>query len=413
MSRSKKRQKKKQSQLVAVLIGIVVLMFAAVGTLGFFFLKKMKEANVPILPNTQEITDVGVRPGQNNGMPNNSDGDLTADKTHDVPVYLDNYLNGKGETILDQEEQPSAKEEKNIVDNLVDSLIEKTQKENESNKNKVVSNDEGYLEIHFIDVGQGDSALLKFVDTNPSNGDDSAAMLVDAGDKDKGATVRNYIQKQGVTELSYFVCTHPNADHIGGAASVVSNVPIESGIVWAPTFEKDTKVYENLMNEIFYKSYKYEEPKYGEEYELGLATFVFVAPTQTHEDVNSNSLVFKIWYGDDSFLFVGDCEEEEEEEIANGKYSSVIDCDVLKVGHHGSKTASSKKFLELVSPAYAVISCGESNKYAHPHAAALNNLRTNGAELFRTDVQGSIVATSFGNGITWNASPCNDWTAGE
>lgn len=407
MSRSSKKKQKQKQKIIIISVSVVIALTAI-----SLFLFKDKIFG-PLKPSSQnsEIIGVDVNPGDG-ALDNKSEGDVNKDNNHEIPHYMDQYLNGDKESpILKDEENKEDSTEKK-TDKIEES--DSTTKEEPTTSSNVSSKDnEGYLEIHFIDVGQGDSILLKFVDTNLSNGDDSASMLVDAGDTSKGTTVRNYLKNQKVDGLTYLVCTHPDSDHIGGAASVVSNLSISSEVVWAPNFEKTTKVYENLMNEIFYKSYKYEEPKYGEVYKLGQASFEFVAPTEKHTDVNSNSLVFKIWYGEDSFLLVGDCEEEEELEIINGTYKNKIDADVLKVGHHGSKTASSKEFLDLVTPEYAVISCGEGNKYFHPHAGALNNLRAIGAELFRTDVQGSIVATTKGNGISWNASPCNDWSAGE
>lgn len=278
------------------------------------------------------------------------------------------------------------------------------------------SDESGYLEVHFIDVGQGDAVLCSWIDEDLSDGNDSEYMLVDAGDNSKGTLVRNYLSKQGVEELKYFVCTHPDADHIGGAASVISNIPISSEVVFGPSFEKDTKTYNNMMNEISSKSYSYKEPKYiRTSYELGGASFTFIAPTEKHNDVNSNSLVLMLSYSGKNVLLVGDCEEEEEDEIvSNSKINSkLIDCDVLKVGHHGSKTSSSKEFLELCTPEYAVISCGDGNDYHHPHAAALNNLREVGSKLYRTDEQGSLIATVKDSEIIWNAAPCDNWTPGE
>lgn len=397
MSRSSKQKQKQKKKIITILASIVVV---AMGISLFLFKNNFFSDKDTSPPSISEIIGVEVKPGD--GMEQNkSEGDVNKDKTHDIPYYINKYLGGyKGLPLLEEE---SSTEKKTKNNNKL---------ENETSSTIINKDNEGYLEIHFIDVGQGDSSLIKFVDTNKSNGDDSAAILVDAGDNSKGTTVRNYLNNQKVNSLAYFVCTHPDADHIGGAASIVSNVPIANESVWGPDFEKTTKTYENLMNEIFYKSYKYEVPKFGEVYKLGLASFEFVAPLEKHKDVNSNSLVFKIWYGNDSFLFVGDCEEEEEIEIVNGDYRNDIDADVLKVGHHGSKTASSEEFLDLITPKYSIISCGEGNKYFHPHAAALNNLRAIGSELFRTDVQGSVVATTYGKGITWNASPCNDWSSG-
>lgn len=272
--------------------------------------------------------------------------------------------------------------------------------------------EEGHLEVHFMDVGQGDAILVRFIDDNLENGDSSASMLIDAGDNNCGTFVRGYLKKQSIEELDYFVCTHPDEDHIGGASSVVSNVPIKSGVVWGSNYNKKTKTCEKLQKEIFNKTYKYELPEIGKEFHLGSATFMFIAPMEENSDLNSNSLVVKLWYKNNSFLFTGDCEEEEELSILNSSYADFLKSDVLKVAHHGSKTSSSLPFLSLVSPQYAVISCGEKNSYYHPHSATLNSLRSIGCNLFRTDIQGSIVAYADGTEIKWNASACNDWTPG-
>lgn len=268
--------------------------------------------------------------------------------------------------------------------------------------------DEGFLDVHFIDVGQGDSILVVYKDS-----DTTEAILIDAGDTNCGTLVRNYITKQGIVSLKNVVCTHPDADHIGGMASVIENLPIESMIVWSPDEKKDTKTYDNLVNEIDRNNYKMEMPEIGKVYSLGEANLMFLAPTEKHKESNSNSLVLKLWYGEISFLLTGDCDEEEEQEIEKGPYVDEVNVDVLKVGHHGSKTSSSKNFLQITSPTYAVISCGEDNTYGHPSASALLNIRQQNCELFRTDVQGTIIATTDGKSLKWNASPCNDWTQGE
>lgn len=428
MSRSSKKKKKQQKMVMAAVLFVAV---AAMGVCLFLFRDKIfdkKEAS----PDGSELINISVKPGDGSEK-NKKETNENKDNYHEVPYWLDQYFGGDKENPIlsgkdpykeqeerekeeekkqEEEEQKKKEEEKKNSSESKESTSSDKKKE-ETPSSKTEKSGEGYLEVHFIDVGQGDSILAKFVDTNLENGDDSAAMLIDAGDNKSGTNVRNYIGKQGAKELLYFVCTHPDADHIGGAASVVSNVPITSEIVWGPDYTKDTKTYHNLMNEISNKSYTYEAPKIGEVYDLGLASFQFVAPTESHKDVNSNSLVMLLWYEDDSFLLVGDCEEEEELEIIEGKYKKKIAADVLKVGHHGSKTSTSEDFLKLVNPTYAVISVGEGNSYYHPHAAALNNLRSAGVELFRTDVQGSLVATTYGSGIMWNASPCNDWTVGE
>lgn len=427
MSRTKKRNKKKAKQRKQLLMACALAAVLFVGGGGAFLLSKMPKEEPPKEPDKSTEINVSFKPGDGAQMENHSAGDLNKDEDHSLPVYLENYFgmqgssgssgNGQGS---DNHTYPSEGDEDwDDFQKMLEWWASQSEDgsisfEYDSTTDGLYFTDqEGYLEVHFIDVGQGDASLIRFVDTNPSNGDDSAAMLVDAGDGSKGTYVRNYLKEQGVEELKYFVCTHPDADHIGGAASVVSNVPITSGIVWGPDYEKSTKTYENLMNEVSFKSYSYEEPAYGEVYTLGgMAQFMFIAPLEKHDDVNSNSLVFRLWYGGDTFLFVGDCEEEEEIELVSGDYSWVLDANVLKVGHHGSKTSSSEAFLSKVSPDYAIVSCGVGNSYYHPHKTALDHLKASGAELFRTDKQGSIVATSYGQGIFFDKEPTDDWSPG-
>lgn len=256
------------------------------------------------------------------------------------------------------------------------------------------------MQVHFIDVGQGDATLII------CNGE---AMLIDAGDNSNGTTVQLYLKKQGVEELKYLVLTHPDADHIGGADVVVTKFDIEN--VFMSDFTKDNKTYNELISALNNKSLKWTTPNVGNTYSLGSAEFTILAPNTSYSDPNNSSIGLVLRNGDDTFLFTGDAEEEAEYDIlANGLD---IDCDVYKAGHHGSKTSNTKELLEAVSPEYVVVSCEEGNSYGHPHAGAMNSFRSMGMKLFRTDEQGSIVATSNGTEITWNCAPSDSWQAGE
>lgn len=256
------------------------------------------------------------------------------------------------------------------------------------------------LEVHFIDVGQGDATLIKA---------DGHAMLIDAGENDKGTAVQLYLQKQGVEQLDYLVLTHTDSDHIGGADVIVSKFDI--GQIFLSDFKKDNKTYRELMDSIKYKNMTFSTPEAGAEYELGSAEFTVIAPNDTYEDANNSSMALILDYGDSSFLFSGDCEEEAEQDIlANGLD---LDVDVYQVGHHGSRSSSTEEFLDAMSPEYAVISCAEDNSYGHPHAKTLNNLRARGIKVFRTDEQGSIIACSDGTDLTWNCSPSDSWQSGD
>lgn len=261
-------------------------------------------------------------------------------------------------------------------------------------------NPETELTVHFLDVGQGDAILISC---------DGAYMLIDAGDNDKGTLVQNYLNKQGVEHLDYIIGTHPDADHIGGMDVILYK--FDCGTVMMPEVTNDTATYRDVINTMKEKGYQNTVPVVGDSYSLGSAKFTILGPTDTYEDTNNNSIVLLLTHGDNKFLFVGDAEEKAEEDILAEGVS--VKADVLKVGHHGSRTASSEAFLQAVEPTYAVISCGQDNSYGHPHAETLNTLRSMGVKVFRTDEQGTVTATSNGHEISWNCAPSDTWKAGE
>ena len=271
----------------------------------------------------------------------------------------------------------------------------------EAGNDQAVTDEGAYgLEVHFIDVGQGDATLIKA---------DGHAMLIDSGENDKGTAVQLYLKKQGVEKLDYLILTHTDSDHIGGADVMITKFDI--GQIFLSDFKKDNKTYRELMDSIKYRHMTFSTPEVGAEYELGGATFTIIAPNDTYEDANNSSLALILDYGENSFLFSGDCEEEAEQDILENGLS--VDVDVYQVGHHGSKSSSTEQFLDAMSPEYAVISCAEGNSYGHPHARTLNNLRKRNIKVFRTDEQGSIIAFSDGKRITWNCSPSDSWQVGE
>ena len=218
-----------------------------------------------------------------------------------------------------------------------------------------------------------------------------------------------YLRKHGVERLDYLVLTHTDSDHIGGADVIISKFDI--GQIFLSDFKKDNKTYRELMDSMKYQHMTYSTPEVGAEYELGSARFTIIAPNDTYEDPNNSSMALIIDYGRHSFLFSGDCEEEAEMDMLENGWN--LDVDVYQVGHHGSKSSSTEEFLDAMSPEYAVISCAEGNSYGHPHARTLNNLRAGNVKVFRTDEQGSIVAYSDGETLTWNCSPSESWQSGE
>lgn len=256
------------------------------------------------------------------------------------------------------------------------------------------------LEIHYMDVGQGDATLIT------CNGE---AMLIDAGDNSCGTKLQNYIRKQGVKSLKYMIGTHPDADHVGGMDVIITK--FDCDMILLPDYQSDTQTYRDVLDAVIYRNEYVTVPKVGECYTLGDAEFTVLSPSRIYEDSNNNSIALRLTYGERSFLFTGDAEYEAESDMLQGNQS--LQSDVYKVGHHGSKTATSEQFLRTVSPKYAVISCGSDNDYGHPHAEVLNRLREYGVQVFRTDEQGSIIATCDGSNILWSCSPTDTWQAGE
>ena len=256
------------------------------------------------------------------------------------------------------------------------------------------------MEVHFIDVGQGDATLVKCGD---------AAMLIDAGEGSKGTLLQNYLQKQGVKKLDYLVITHPDSDHIGGAPVIITKFEIDR--VFVSDFEKDNRTYRKLIQALDDKNIQELTPKAGDEYALGDASFRILGPSETYDDPNNASLILLLQNGENRFLFTGDAEEEAE--LAMLQNGADVKADVYQAGHHGSKSSSSEELLDAVKPKAAVVSCEEGNSYGHPHAQTLNRLRSRGVNLYRTDEQGSVVAVSDGKEITWNCAPSETWKAGE
>lgn len=257
------------------------------------------------------------------------------------------------------------------------------------------------LEIHYLDVGQGDSTLILC---------DGHAMLIDAGDNDRGTAVQSYLESQGVTTLDYVIGTHPDADHIGGLDVVLYKFDCQ--MVMMPDFEKDTRTYDDVVQTMKQKRYKNTLPEVGTVYELGSAVFTIVAPNGEYgDDANDYSVGILLQHGKNRFLFTGDAEEASEADMLENGID--LEADVFKASHHGSRTANTEEFLQTVDPDYVVISCGQDNSYGHPHAEVMNRLRAMGISVFRTDEQGTIVAYSDGTEITFNMSPDESWKAGE
>ena len=263
------------------------------------------------------------------------------------------------------------------------------------NKSRNTTNDEfSEMQVHFIDVGQGDCTLIT------SGGE---AMLIDAGNNDKGTLVQSYLQKQGITSLDIVICTHGDGDHSGGIDVILYKFDCKTVIM--PDTSKvmnDTATFRDVLSTMKAKNYKNTVPVIGDVYKLGNATVTIIAPSSYDYGDNKNnySVGVLVQNGENRFIFTGDAQAEAEVDILHN--NSNISADVYKVAHHGSRTSTTKEFLDAINPTYAVISCGEDNSYGHPHAEVMKRLRKTRIKVFRTDVQGTIIAISDGRNITWN-----------
>lgn len=255
-----------------------------------------------------------------------------------------------------------------------------------------VKNDESDIVIHYIDVGQGDSTFIELPD--------GSTMLIDAGEIDQGGNVATYIFSQGYDTIDYVVATHAHSDHIGGLTEVIESFKVNK--FYMTEASATTSVYENMLSAVEKSNALVHTVMAGDTIlNSGNLSVEVVAPkAYDEEEQNNNSIVIKITYGDNKFLFTGDAEKEEEDGIWTN-----IKCDVLKIGHHGSNSSTTSNFLKKVEPKYAVISCGLGNSYGHPTDEVLTRLEKNNIEVYRTDLQGTIVASSDGKTINFNVVP--------
>lgn len=278
----------------------------------------------------------------------------------------------------------------NNIENKVEGIENKAEEkiENITGDKENFESVQGNLEVHFIDVGQADCSLLI---------SDDDTMLIDGGNVSDGSLIITYLTRLGIDELDYVVCTHAHEDHVGGLSAPLHKFEVDT--VYAPKTSSDTKAYKNFREKAL-NADEYKNPRVGETIELGDCKITFLAPvTEDYEDLNNTSIVLKAQFGATSFLFTGDAERDSEiDMIENG---ADLKADVLKVGHHGSETSSSYRFLNEVMPKYAVISVGKDNSYGHPNEAVLSRFSDLGATVYRTDEMGDIIATSDGKNITF------------
>ena len=247
------------------------------------------------------------------------------------------------------------------------------------------------LQVHFLDVGQADCIFLSC---------DGQTMLIDGGNVEDSDLVVSYLLDQKVEKLDYVVNTHAHEDHVGGLPAVLA--VFETKQVFCPVTEYASSCFEDFVK---YADQQYLElvcPEPGTEFSLGSAEVTVLGPVGDYEETNDTSIVLKVEHGSNSFLFTGDAEQAAEKDILDDGFD--VSADVLKVGHHGSSSSTSYRWLREVAPSYAVIQVGEGNTYGHPHEEVMSRLYDADVTIYRTDTHGHIVCTSDGQALSFAAN---------
>lgn len=271
---------------------------------------------------------------------------------------------------------------KDIKKNLAS--VSDAMKKMDTDLNSKYVNKNETLSVYFLDVGQADSILIRLNGQN---------MLIDAGNNEDGPLIVNYFKELGIENFKYVVATHPHEDHIGGMDDIINNFNIDT--FYMPDKITTTKTFEDVLDALENKNMKYNTLNDGDKFNIDNANIEVISGGFTNSDINDSSIVLKLVYLNNSFLFTGDATSNVENKLLDKDIKS----DVLKVGHHGSKYSTTDKFLDKVSPKYAIISVGKDNIYNHPSSNTITKLENKGIKIYRTDTLGTIVLDSDGNSI--------------
>ena len=242
------------------------------------------------------------------------------------------------------------------------------------------------MEVHFIDVGQGDSTLVEV-----SENGEEYTILIDAGNF-YNSDVIQYLQSQKVRQVDIAIGTHPDADHIGQLDQVVKTFDVEE--VWLSGNTSTSETFQDLLTAIDSKGVGYHEPRMGEKYDLGSLEVEVLYPKEITGESNGESISLKLTYKDVRFVFTGDAEQENELEMVNS--GADLTAEILHLGHHGSKTSTHPTFLNKVNPEVAIYSAGEDNPYGHPDPDVLKRVQDSGAKWYGTDVNRTIIVKTDG-----------------
>ena len=247
------------------------------------------------------------------------------------------------------------------------------------------------MSLHVLEVGKADALLIEC---------EGKFLVVDGGTPDRGEEVCRYLARRGVPKIDLMVNTHPDSDHIGGLKAVLEEFPVSA--FWMPALPPEIapadSAYTGVMDALREKGIAPENPARGQEFFLGGLKIRVLAPVKARDTVNNNSIVLRLAYGDTSFLLMGDAEAEEEADLLD--LGGDLRADVLKVGHHGSKTSSTQRFLDAVKPEYAAISVARDTN-GLPDREVLSRLSVLKIQIGRTDIDGTLLYLSDGEQIVY------------
>ncbi|MCI9666305.1 MAG: MBL fold metallo-hydrolase [Angelakisella sp.] len=248
------------------------------------------------------------------------------------------------------------------------------------------------LRVHILDVGQADCILIQ----GPEK-----VLVIDGGESGDASTIIQYLQKQGVERIDYYLNTHPHSDHYGGITQVMQAIPTGE-FFHHPVPEEHTpttRSYQKLIQYLLDSKTKTTALDPGDTLDLGGgAVLTILAPLEGYEDMNNNSLVGRLTFGERAFLFTGDAEKKSEKAILESGVE--LSADVYSIPHHGSNTGMTQKFLDQVKPQYATISVGKDNDYGHPHRDTIQRLSEGEIPCLRTDLLGNIVFETDGKTLS-------------
>ncbi len=277
--------------------------------------------------------------------------------------------------------------------------------EESSTSNTAITDLDGTLYVHMIDCGQGDSFLFEY---------EGQYGLIDCGTKSESKKVIQYLKKEGVKELQFIMGSHQHDDHIGGLNNVLNSFDYD--VIYLPEIKDDLVTsdwYEAIIDKIDEDGVEVINPKINDEFKLGEVNFKVVGqltPEEAKNDLNNYSTVVKVTFGQMDLLMTGDAEEKVETYMLNS--DTLSECEILKLGHHGSNTSSSRKFIEKVNPEYGLISCSVGNRYKHPNKETVDILKEKNVEIYRTDECGDVVVSITCDSITFDKLP-GDYLDGE